>query len=489
MRKSSCAKQLLLASLLIASTSGVAQKLNLSQAVDYAKARNLNIQKSYSYQEASREAKEGTETYYLPTVSVYGGYTHLSDELTLDLSQVQTSFVDGLSRQQVSTLNTVSEEINGVPLTDQQKIDIYNNSSNTLNALYPNFDARLAYQDYFMASVFVNQPIYLGGKLSNTHQIEESNYRIAQYSNFQAHDMVTRQTIEQYLTLLLLKQVVKTRESTYRGMVKHDSSTIRLVEAEIIPQFYEYGAQAAVAGSESRWVTASNEYQAALNLFKNHLNMPLDTVIDLSDSLYFVDFSFDVNEAQEASIAYSPLIKINEESQNIAESNISLARSEYLPDVFAVGEVQLYQQNLPVITPPWMVSLQLKWDIFNGGRDVNNVKAAKLFKEASKYDEELISNELTTQVKNANNRIETSKAVYVNQIKTRRLSQKNYHSIQKQYAHGRVRSNEVIDARTLFEEAQLAELEALYLYYLSVIELHSLKGDLNTFVQIYEAAN
>ena len=468
---------------------GVSQTLSLKDAVNIAHQKNLSIQKHSSYEEASYKTMQAGDKHYLPTVSLYGGYTHLSEELQLDLSQVQTSFVDGLSRQQVATLDVVNQELYGVPLSDQQKTDIYNSSSDVLNDLYPNFDARLAYQDYFMASVFVNQPIFLGGRLNQASQIEQSNYKISQYSSQQAKDIVTQRTISQYFTILLMKHVVNTRQSAWQGMVQHDSSTIHLVKAEIIPSFYEYGAKAAVSGAESRWVAANNEYEAAMTNFKNLLNLPLDTTIEPTDSLYFVDFSANIEEAQQSSITYSPLIKMNEESQSIAESNISLAKSGYLPDVFAIGEFQLYQENLPVVTPPWMVSVQMKWDIFNGGRHVNNVQAARLYQDAAEKDRDLISNELRTQVVNASARIESSKIVYLNQIKTRRLSYKNYRAIEKQYKHGLVRSNEVIDAHVLYEEAELAELEALYLYYLSVIELHALKGDLNAFIEKYEATN
>lgn len=466
-----------------------AQKMSIRDAIELAQKRNLQIKSSESTKNANEKTLKASNGNYLPRVSLYGGYIHLGEELKLDMSQLQESFVDGLSRQQVSTLDQVNQSITGNPLTDTEKQAIYNSSSTALNQLYPNFDPTLSYQDYFMASVFINQPIFLGGKINNTTHIAESNYKIAEHKSNQTLDLVNTETVTQYFTLLLLKEKIKTREATYKGMVKHDSSTIKLVKAEIIPAFYEYGAKAAVSNAASMLQLAEHEYETTMNNFKTLLNVPLDTIIQPIDSLYFINLFVDLEKAKKESIEHSHLLKINEETKSIAQSNIKMSKSNYLPDIFAVGEIQLYQKNLPAITPPWMLGLQLKWDVFNGGKHINHVKAAKLFKEVTITENELMTRKLETEVVNAYSRVQNTKTVYLNQIDTKKLSEKNYHSIEKQYKHGLVRSNEVIQANILFQESQLKELEALYLYYLSVIELHSLKGDLKTFVQNYETTN
>lgn len=469
--------------------SSQSQSLSLQQAVGLMTQQNLQIQQQTVTREASYKTMQAGSKYYMPTVSLYGGFTHLSDELSLDLSQVQESFVDGLSKQQVSTLNLVNQELNGSSLSEAQQSEIYNTSSGVLNELYPNFDARLSYQDYFLSSVFINQPIFLGGRLSTASDITKSNHQIVEHALQQTTDIVAQETIVAYFTLMLFEDVIATRESAYEAMVSHDSSTVHLVNAEIIPAFYEYGAKAAVSSAESRIIMAQHEYNAALVNFKTLLNVPLDTTLVPSDELVFVDFNLSIAETQESSVAYSPLIKINEETRNIAESNITMAQAGFLPDIFAIGEFQLYQENLPVITPPWMLGVQLKWDIFNGGRNVNHVQAAKLYQTASEKNSEYISSKLRSEVINASGRVASLKAVYLNQIITKDFSRKNYRAIQKQYKHGLVRSNEVIDAQVLYEVAALAEHEALYIYYLSVIELFALKGDLNAFIETYEAAN
>lgn len=466
-----------------------AQSFNLKQAVTLANSRNLKIQKQSASQQASYKTMQAGNKNYLPTVSLYGGFTHLSDELRLDLGAVQESFVDGLSKQQVSTLNIVNQDLNGTPLTEAQQTSLYNSSSTALNELYPNFDARLAYQDYFTSSVFVNQPLFLGGTLTNANNIAKSNHEIEKLALQQTEDFVTQQTIVEYFTLLLFQDVINTRQASLNGMVKHDSNTVHLIKAEIIPSFYEYGAKAAISNAESRIIVAKNEYNSALVNFKNFISVPADTVLVPSQKLVFVDINQNLSDAQQSSISYSPLLKMNQETQLIAESNISMAKAGFLPNVFAVGEFQLFQENLPVITPPWMLSVQFKWDIFNGGRDRNLVQDAKLYQQVSLKNDELLTGKLQTEVTNAFSRIESSKAVYLNQIKTKDYSRKNYEAIQKQYKHGLVRSNEVIDAQILYEEAQLAEHEALFVYYLAVIELYALRGDLNSFIDLYDSAN
>jgi len=470
-------------------TIGQAQELSLTDAIKLAESRNLRLRSQKKSSEASEHSYKAVKFNYLPTVSVVGGFTHLSQELQIDLSTVQQSFVDGLSRQQVVTLDLVNQGVNGVPLTDTQKQNIYNTSSTALNELYPDFNARVAYPDYFMASLVLMQPIYMGGKLSGLNSIASSQYDISKQLYQQASDMVIERAIIQYFTVVLFNEVVVARQTSVEAMKKHSFNTEKLVEQEIIPAYHELGAKAALSGSETRLVVATNDLGMAMTAYKNLLNIPSDTVLVLSSKLKFLDLELEEKQTTEKSLAYSPLLKINNQNQQIASQNTSMAKSGYLPNIFAIGEVQLFQQNLPVITPPWMVGVQLKWDIYSGNKNVNRTRAAKLLEEEASLNNELISNDIKLAIQNSYNKAKNARAIYENESKTLELTKASYNAIQKQYSHGLVNSSEVVDASLLLDEAHLAQITALYTYYISLVELYKLSGDLNEFINLYEETN
>ncbi len=470
-------------------TTTYAQQLTLSNAIKLSKEQNLRIQSHKKRSKASEHNYKAEKSNYLPTVSLVGGYTHLSEELKIDLSTVQTSFVDGLSRQQVATLDIVNQKVFDTPLTDVQKKSIYDNSYTVLNELYPDFDARISHQDFFLAAVTLQQPIYLGGKLKGLHSIAASQYTISQQVYQQTSDLVIQRSIIQYFTIVLFEEVVNARKASVKAMQKHAYNTSKLVENEIIPAYYELGAKAALSGTETRLALASNNLHTAQINYNNLLNIPQDTILVLTSKLKYLDLAIEEKNTTEKSLSYSPLLKINAENMHIASQNTSISKSGYLPNIFAVGEYQLYQQNLPVITPPWMAGVHMKWDLFSGNRHINRTRAAKVLEQEVEINNKLISSDIKLAVQNSYNNAQNARTIYDNETKTLDLTVASHKAIQKQYTHGLAKSSEVIDSQLLVEEAHLAKLTALFAYYISLVELYKLRGEINEFVTLYEATN
>jgi len=465
------------------------QELTLSSAIQLASERNLRIQTNKKSTEASQHNYNAEKFNYLPTVSLVGGFTHLSQELQRDLTSVQESFVDGLSNQNVNTVDLVKQSAGGAPLTDTERQNLYNTSSGALNELYPDFNARVAYQDYFLAGLTVTQPLYLGGKLKGLNNVAASQYAISQQVYQQTSDLVIQRAIIQYFTVVLFNDVVKARQTSVEAMKKHAYNTTKLVEQEIIPGYHELGAQAALAGAETRFTLASNDLQMAETAYKNLLNIPADTTVILSSKFKYLEFRLEEKQTAEKSLSYSPLLKINAQNQQIAIQNTSIAKSGYLPNIFAMGEVQLYQENLPVVTPPWMVGVQMKWDIYSGNKNVNRTKAARLLEEETNLANRRISNDISLAITNSYTKAKNSRTIYASETKTFELTEASFKAIQKQYIHGLVKSSKVVDAQLLVEDAHLAQLTALYTYYIALVELYKLRGELNEFVTLYEQTN
>ena len=466
-----------------------AQNLTLANAIELAKERNLRIQTNKKRSQASEHNYKAEKFNYLPTVSVVGGFTHLGEELRIDMSSVQASFVDGLANQNVNTIDLVKQSVGGSPLTPGQRETLYNSSATTLNNLYPDFDARVAYQDYFMAGVTVTQPIFMGGKLKGLNSVAASEYAISKQIYQQTSDIVIQRAIIQYFTVVLFEDVVKARKASVKAMEKHEFNTTKLVEQEIIPSYHKLGAQAALAGANTKLTLAENDLETALSAYKNLLNIPTDTTIILSSDFKYVAFQLEEKQSAERSLAYSPILKINSQNQQIANTNTSIAKSGYLPNIFAIGEVQLYQQNLPVITPPWMVGVQMKWDIYSGNKHVNRTRAAKLMEEQTSMASTLIANDINLAIKNSYNKAKNSRTIYESETKTYELMEASFNAIQKQYIHGFMKSSEVVDAQLLVDDAHLAQLTSLYTYYIALVELYKLRGELNEFVTLYEETN
>jgi len=466
--------------------SAYAQELSLKDAVNRAKESNLTIQSQRKTEEIVRYETSASKRLYLPSLSLLGGYTHLSNPLEIDLSQIQGSVIEGMSAQNVSTLDHVYTNVVGTPLTQAEKETIYSNTKNTLENNYPDWNVEIAPQDYFTANLILKQPLFLAGALFNTGSIGEANYRKAKIVSEKVNDDVTQHVINSYLENVLLLEVKNSRKVNLEAVEKHLSNAEKLSKQGVIPSYQLYGAQAAVAKAQALYKVAENNYENGLLKLKVLLNFPQDTTIQLVTPWNEISISPDKQSIQNNIHNYSPILRMNNENLHLAKSTLNSRKAEFLPTIFALGELQLYQRNLPVTTPPWMIGAQMKWDIFNGTRTFTRMKASQLSIQEVELNNQMVSNELDLLTSKLYTDATNAFEMYQAQKSTVVLMEKTLNAISKEFSHGLVRSSEVIDAQTALDESRVAASTYLYAYYLALIELYKMEGRLDEFIVNFE---
>lgn len=463
-----------------------AQKLTIGAAVNRAKNSNLTIQSQKKTEEIIRYETSASKRLYLPSLSLVGGYTHLSNPLEIDLSQVQGSVIEGMANQNVSTLDHVYTNVVGTPLTQIEKESIYLNTKTTLENNYPDWSVEIAPQDYFTANLILKQPIFLAGALFNTGSIGESNYRKAKIVTEKVNDDVTQKVINSYLENVLLLEVKNSRRINLGAVEKHAENTEKLSKQGIIPAYQLYGAQAAVSKAKALFKVANNNYENGLLTLKVLLDFPMDTIIELTTPWKEISISPDKQSIHDNVHNYSPILRLNNQNLHLAKSTLNSRKAEFLPTIFAIGEFQLYQRNLPVTTPPWMIGAQMKWDIFNGTRTFIRMKASQLSIQEVELNNRMVSNELNLLTSKLYNDATNAFEMYQAQKSTVILMEKSLDAITKEFSHGLVRSIVVIDAQTTLDESRVAASTYLYAYYLALIELYKMEGRLDEFILNFE---
>ncbi|AZI40764.1 hypothetical protein EIB74_12720 [Epilithonimonas vandammei] len=59
-----------------------------------------------------------------------------------------------------------------------------------------------------------------------------------------------------------------------------------------------------------------------------------------------------------------------------------MTKSLSKPNIFAIGNVQFFRKDLPLITPPWLVGVEMQWTLFDPERKSRNLASESLVKEA-----------------------------------------------------------------------------------------------------------
>ncbi|WP_448633643.1 TolC family protein [Pedobacter panaciterrae] len=65
-----------------------------------------------------------------------------------------------------------------------------------------------------------------------------------------------------------------------------------------------------------------------------------------------------------------------------AKTAEKISSSFSLPNIFAIGNYNLYQRDLPLLMPDWFVGVELQWTLFNGQTRKRTLAARQLIEEA-----------------------------------------------------------------------------------------------------------
>ncbi|PZU16279.1 MAG: hypothetical protein DI622_11745 [Chryseobacterium sp.] len=59
-----------------------------------------------------------------------------------------------------------------------------------------------------------------------------------------------------------------------------------------------------------------------------------------------------------------------------------ITKSLSKPNIFAIGNYQFFRKDLPLITPPWLVGIEMQWTVFDPERRSRNQASESVIKEA-----------------------------------------------------------------------------------------------------------
>ncbi|PZU19748.1 MAG: TolC family protein, partial [Chryseobacterium sp.] len=167
------------------------QSVSLQQCINNALKNNSAIKLAEQSLETREKLVQSNKNNNLPKVDLLGGYNYIGEPIKINLQQVKGGIVEGSAQQSVSSANSVYQQITGNALPQTVQDVIYQTSKDIINAVYPNYNPAIAKQSYFLAGVFVRQPIYLGGKLNASQKLSEQQVESGKANLKSSKDLIT----------------------------------------------------------------------------------------------------------------------------------------------------------------------------------------------------------------------------------------------------------------------------------------------------------
>lgn len=470
------------------SVSASGQPLTLSQAVQISLKNNERIKQ---YEEKLIQKKfQDLEAWgnFLPSVNFESSYNHLNDPMNIDLSPIRDVMITLQAKNQTEMAN-IYRTLQGQPLNDQQKAAAYSQYFSQLNSAIPPFVETFKKQDYKTATLVGIQPLFTGGKLISAKNFASEEKKAALVELQKVRNEVIQQTVNDYLGVILMKNIVRTRVNVLEGIRKHKANAQKLFNEGLIANYHLLRAEVAEADAERNLSDDENKLELARISLQNTMGVSEDLTIALSDSLIFIDVSDSLAYYTEHARQNQPLLKLVELKKEAASEKYSAERANFLPTVAAFGKYEMLPQYLSSLEPRWVVGLQLKFNIFSGFKDYSKLQNAVHLEREINYIEADAVRKIDLWINKSYRDMANARMRYQKSGKTLSLAQENLRLNEKRFQSGMGTSLEVIDAQLSLEKNQVESLLSLYDYYRSLTDLYVGIGEPEKILSVWSKEN
>jgi len=365
--------------------------------------------------------------------------------------------------------------------------DLFNPAYATLNQLtnsnqFPtdleNFNEQLLPNDFHETKIRVVQPIlnsdvYYGYRAKKS-LVSLNEAKADAFKNQLGFEI--RKAYYNYLKLLEQKTILDSTRVVIKELVRVNG---KFVKYDVATKDILYNAEAQLYQVDSQLATAEKNISTSRNFFNFLLNRDLEASIITDELLGFEREIHSIVKLQEN--ALSNRTEVHQIQSGIEASDYEIKRSKgfLIPDISVAAEFgyQGFGYEFDENQDYYLISFNLSWPIFQGGRNNAQVRKAKLEKQQLEADFSDIKRRIQLEVSTAVYEYEEKLKNYDAQLAQLKSSQENFNIIQSKYKQSQVLLVEFNEARTQLTTAQLMESIARF-------NIKIAKANLNRTVQM-----
>ncbi len=446
--------------------------LNLEDCRQIALQRNRKIKVADENQHMMNSFYKAAKTQHYPRLGANGAYLRMNKEISLLSENIflpvipQEAITNGVINEIILGRNpdlleqTLVLDENGNIMRDENGTPVFRNY-----AYLPADQATLDLDNIFVFNVSMKQPIYMGGK------IREIN-KMARYGEdlFKAKKSITKtevilETDQRYWHVISLQEKVKLT-TIYKGMIENLITDLyNIYDEGIITNNEVLKAKVKYNEVDLKLLKATNGLRLAQMALNQTLGFPLDTIVQLSDSI-IVSYQYQENNTlTNDAIQNRAELNMLNSTIKIAESAENIMRSRYLPNI-GLSANYLFMNPNPYngfdneFGGDWNVGVYVNIPIWHWNDKKHTLQATKhktnAFRERLEEAEELITLEVKqTEFKYT----ESVKKLELTHIALQQAKE-NLDITQDSFDEGIVNTTDLLEAQTMWQEAYSEYIEA-----------------------------
>ena len=420
--------------------------MSIKEAWQDADLHNEGLKASSSSVTRAELKKSSAESMYLPSISLTGSYTHLSEPVTIDTSGLTLAF-----------------SAVGVPFPSELEF---------------------SKQDVFMADLQMLWPLYVGGKIDAAQDIYTAKISEQKALKEMKKDKEFLKLIKYYYGVVVSESLYKTRLEAQKALTIHYQNAKKLKEQGQI-------AEVELLNARVKLDTANIDLTKA----KHKLEIASSALLSLTKQKGNPSSKLFVNEQMREEEYYKNQTKKNYAGLKVFDAKsaqsaslIEIQEAAWKPEVAAFGNVNLYKDDSAIMEslPKWFAGVSVKINILQREDRAQEIEAAKLLHNRVKYLKLEALDNLTLLVEKTYKEMLSDAEEFNALSSSLALAKENFRLRKVAFKEGLSTSVELVDAEMSLLGAKTSRLNAAYNFVQKLSQLSVLSGDREMFFSVEE---
>ena len=322
-----------------------------------------------------------------------------------------------------------------------------------LAAFNPTIGLNYKVGNVFHAGVSLEQPIYMGGKVTAAYKMSKLGAQMAQANQRLTEEQVILSTTEAY-SLLLQASQMHTVALQYDSLLSQLMSDVTAAERHGLRGHNDVlKVQVKKSEAELQVRQAENAIRLAQMNLCHYIGQPLTAQPQVEPITAEI-----VPASNDATVTGRPEYNILELKSQLSAQQVKLTRSDFLPQLGVMAHYG-YTHGLEVMDqyffkkPSGMVMVNLTVPLYHANEGYHKVKAAKLEHERTLLEQEDLIEKMNLELQQCANALDESILELEMTRKNVEQAQENLKASQKSFDVGLESLSDLLEAQTLWQQA------------------------------------
>jgi outer membrane protein len=424
-------------------------RLTLDDAIGIALERGHELGMAEAAEEAARSRLWQARSAFLPAVSASASYTRLDEAPYMDASQFGNMFAPLM-----------------VPfeyLVEQGYLD-----PSTLEGLSGGTGSDRIYlgdDDIYSVGITVTQPIFTGGALLGANAAAGHGLHAAELNTRRTRDETRYNVTQAYVMLVQAKAAHGVMDDAVAQMQEHLDNLEAMYKAGMVLERDIMQARVQMSAIELDRNTASHAVRLTGAALAFQLGLDPGTRVEAIDALERTPGApAELDDLMRAALNERPDLLSMNESVGAADNIVGMARSEFFPQVVAMGHYNWDRPNReyePEFYDHWSVTVAAQMNVFDWGGRWNRVREAKATRLQAERGLKMLEDAVRLEVEASWQ--EHDAALSAISIAERGVEQarESYRVTEESFKNGVATNSDVLDANTALRTAEMNRVAAL----------------------------